>query len=272
MIRFCIVTVTYNAEDCLERTIRSVVGQTYPHVDYVLVDGGSKDGTLSIIERYSSSLTRWISEPDKGIYDGMNKGIAIASRLVEADGQERFVLMLNADDTLYQDTTLAEVASFLEQQPQLPDVFCGAWMIHPEHGRYLQCPGDLTKLPGRFVLNHQATFVKASVLAKNPFELKYKIAGDFRQLSSLYLQGYTFLTSKDIIVSDMIINRGATNDNWKQGVEEGFEVVKQNGCYRRGAKEWLLLRKQVVRLIKRVLPRKASDAFFRWLAVHYKAM
>ena len=75
MIRFCIITVTYNAEDCLERTIQSVIGQTYPHVDYVIVDGGSKDGTLRIIEKYSSSLTRWISEPDKGIYDGMNKGI-----------------------------------------------------------------------------------------------------------------------------------------------------------------------------------------------------
>ena len=272
MIRFCIITVTYNAEDCLERTIRSVVAQTYPHVDYVIVDGGSRDETLRIIVQYGSSLTRWISEPDKGIYDGMNKGIAIASGLCEADGQERFVLMLNADDTLYQPTTLAEVASFLECQPQLPDVFCGAWMIHPEHGRYLQCPGDLTKLPRRFVLNHQATFVKASVLAKHPFDLKYRIAGDFQQLSGLYLKGYSFLTSKDIIVSDMIINKGATNDNWKQGVEEGFEVVKQNGCYHRGDQEWLLLRKSVVRFIKRVLPRKASDAFFRWLAVHYKAM
>ncbi len=272
MICFCIITVTYNAEDCLERTIRSIIGQTYPHVDYVIVDGGSKDGTLRIIEKYSSSLTRWISEPDKGIYDGMNKGIAIASGLSEADGQERFVLMLNADDTLYQATTLAEVASFLEQQPKLPDVFCGAWMIHPEHGRYLQCPGDLTKLPRRFVLNHQATFVKASVLAKHPFDLKYKIAGDFQQLSGLYIQGYTFLTSKAIIVSDMILNKGATNDNWKQGVEEGFEVVKQNGCYHRGEKVWLLLRKYVVRFIKRALPKKASDMFFRWLAIHYKAM
>ena len=272
MIRFCIITVTYNAEDCLERTIRSVIGQTYPHVDYVIVDGGSKDGTLRIIVKYSSSLTRWISEPDKGIYDGMNKGIAIASGLSEADGQERFVLMLNADDTLYQATTLAEVASFLEQQPKLPDVFCGAWMIHPEHGRYLQCPGDLTKLPRRFVLNHQATFVKASVLARHPFDLKYKIAGDFQQLSGLYIQGYTFLTSKAIIVSDMILNKGATNDNWKQGVEEGFEVVKQNGCYHRDEKEWLLLRKYVVRFIKRALPKKASDSFFRWLAIHYKAM
>ena len=145
-------------------------------------------------------------------------------------------------------------------------------MIHPEHGTYLQSPGDLTQLPRRYVICHQATFVKGSVLASHPFDLKYRLAGDFDQLSQLYISGYRFAVYPDIVVSDMILNEGATERNWRASVREGFEVVKRNGQYRMGAESWLVFRKTIVRLIKRLLPRKVSDAFFGWLARHYKAM
>ena len=84
--KFSIITVTYNAEAVLEDTIQSVISQTYHHVEYILVDGASKDGTLSIIDRYRDRITRIVSEPDKGLYDAMNKGIRLAtyaSRCIE---------------------------------------------------------------------------------------------------------------------------------------------------------------------------------------------
>ena len=71
--------MTYNAEKVLEDTIQSVISQTYHHIEYIIVDGASKDGTLSIINRYRSRIHTVVSEPDKGLYDAMNKGIALAS-------------------------------------------------------------------------------------------------------------------------------------------------------------------------------------------------
>ena len=79
--KFSIITVTYNAEKVLEDTIQSVISQTYHHIEYIIVDGASKDGTLSIINRYRSRIHTVVSEPDKGLYDAMNKGDRKSTRL-----------------------------------------------------------------------------------------------------------------------------------------------------------------------------------------------
>ncbi|MEO1436747.1 MAG: glycosyltransferase family 2 protein [Bacteroidota bacterium] len=85
-----VITVVYNGKDLLEGTIKSVLHQTYPHVEYVVVDGNSKDGTQAIIQRYADQIDQWVSEPDKGLYDAMNKGL----RMATGD----FVLFMNAGD------------------------------------------------------------------------------------------------------------------------------------------------------------------------------
>ena len=76
---FSIITVTYNAERWLERTILSVLSQSYPNIEYIIIDGGSTDGTVDIIKKYEERIAYWVSEPDKGIYDAMNKGIQKAT-------------------------------------------------------------------------------------------------------------------------------------------------------------------------------------------------
>ena len=70
-----IITVCYNAVDLIEDTLKSVLNQTYSDIEYIVIDGGSKDGTIDVIEKYESRIARFISEPDKGIYDAMNKGL-----------------------------------------------------------------------------------------------------------------------------------------------------------------------------------------------------
>ena len=103
---FSIITITYNAERWLEQTILSVLSQSYAGIEYIVIDGGSTDGTVEIIRRYASGIAYWTSEPDKGIYDAMNKG------LQRATGD--YVWFINAGDTFYAANTMQQVATLLE--------------------------------------------------------------------------------------------------------------------------------------------------------------
>ena len=91
--RISIITVVYNGASTLEQTILSVLKQTYSRIEYIIIDGGSKDGTVDIIKKYQDRIAYWVSEPDEGIYDAMNKGIRHASG--------DWIYFLGADDILY---------------------------------------------------------------------------------------------------------------------------------------------------------------------------
>ena len=106
MIKFTLITVTYNAGKVLEDTIQSVIFQTYRNVEYIIVDGGSKDNTLEIAAKYRDRISKVISEPDKGLYDAMNKGI----RLATGD----YVCFLNAGDKLHGADTLAKIVDKIQ--------------------------------------------------------------------------------------------------------------------------------------------------------------
>ncbi len=107
-MKVSIITVCYNSAETIENTLISVVSQSYPNIEYILIDGQSTDGTLAIIERYKSKLARVISEPDKGIYDAINKGIQLASG--------ELVGVLNSDDFYINNSVIDEVVKILQQQ------------------------------------------------------------------------------------------------------------------------------------------------------------
>ena len=105
---FSIITITYNAVRLVEQTLLNVLSQSYPNIEYIVIDGGSTDGTVDIIRRYESGLAYWVSEPDKGIYDAMNKG------LQKATGD--YVWFINAGDTLCSSDTVQSVVSRLQKR------------------------------------------------------------------------------------------------------------------------------------------------------------
>ena len=154
--KFSIITVTYNAEKVLEDTIQSVISQTYHHIEYIIVDGASKDGTISIINRYRPHIHTVVSEPDKGLYDAMNKGIALASG--------DYLCFLNAGDCFHEDDTLQQMVHTINGS-ELPDVLYGETAIvdqdrHFLRMRRLSAPETLTwkSFKQGMLVCHQAFF------------------------------------------------------------------------------------------------------------------
>ena len=96
-----VVTVSYNAVDTIERTILSVLNQTYSDIEYIIIDGGSTDGTVDLIKKYADKITYWVSEPDQGIYDAMNKGIDVATG--------EWINFMNSGDSFYRQDVLSSL-------------------------------------------------------------------------------------------------------------------------------------------------------------------
>jgi len=170
-----IITVCYNAEKHIENTIQSVAAQTYPHIQYILVDGGSTDHTLEIIGRHGATVTKLIPGPDQGLYDAMNKGMNAA------DGD--YLLFLNADDQLDTPTILEKIFSSCTGA----DVYYGETIFIDESGvaRGLRSVRTPHRLPARLdwkslqmgmSVSHQAFIIK-SILAV-PFDTRYQVCAD----------------------------------------------------------------------------------------------
>ena len=105
MLKISVVTVCYNAAVSIEQTMLSVLGQSYPDIEYIVIDGGSTDGTVDIIKKYADRLAYWVSEPDKGIYDAMNKGIAAATG--------SYINFMNSGDSFYDNRVVEAVVPYL---------------------------------------------------------------------------------------------------------------------------------------------------------------
>ena len=103
--KISIVTVTYNSARTLEKTVQSIISQSYKDYEYIIIDGGSTDGTLDIIKKYEKHISYWVSESDDGIYDAMNKGI------LQANG--KWIHLLNSDDYYYDSNVLQKVSNVL---------------------------------------------------------------------------------------------------------------------------------------------------------------
>jgi glycosyltransferase involved in cell wall biosynthesis/outer membrane lipoprotein-sorting protein len=174
MIRFSIITVTFNAEQTLERTLASVCGQTYEGIEYIVVDGASSDGTLALIAPYRERIACLVSEPDRGLYDAMNKG------LQQATGD--YVWFINAGDTLPVEDTVARLAASLPAG-ELPDILYGETVLTDSEGhtlgmRRLQAPEALTWQSFRhgMLVSHQAFIVRRTQVPA--FDLRYRYSSD----------------------------------------------------------------------------------------------
>lgn len=223
--KFSIITVTYNAGAVLEDTIQSVITQTYRNEEYIIVDGGSKDHTLDIINRYREHIHTLVSEPDKGLYDAMNKGI----RLATGD----YLCFLNAGDELHEDDTLQLMVHSITGT-ELPDVLYGETAIVDEEGHFLRmrrlsAPEDLNwkSFKDGMLVCHQAFFPRRELA--EPYDLRYRFSADFDWCIRIMKKSHTLHNTHLTLID--YLNEGMTTRNHRASLHERFRIMCRHYGY-----------------------------------------
>lgn len=220
--KFSVITVTYNAEKVLEDTIQSVITQTYHHVEYIIVDGASKDGTLAIIDKYRNRISHVVSEPDRGLYDAMNKGIALATG--------DYLCFLNAGDSFHEDDTLQRMVHSISGN-ELPDVLYGETALvdaqrHFLRMRRLSAPKVLTweSFKQGMLVCHQAFFPRHTLV--EPYDLKYRFSSDFDWCIRIMKKAHTLHNTHLTLID--YLEEGMTTQNRKASLKERFRIMAKH--------------------------------------------
>ena len=222
--KFSIITVTYNAGKVLEDTIQSVVFQTYRNVEYIIVDGNSKDNTQEIIGKYSKHISKMVSEPDKGLYDAMNKGI----RMATGD----YLCFLNAGDKFHEKETLQKIAETLKDK-DLPDVIYGETAIVDEDGNFLHMrrlstPDRLNwkSFKQGMLVCHQAFLAKRELALKYPYDMQYRFSADFDWCIRIMKEANCLHNTRLTLID--YLNEGMTTRNHKASLKERFRIMAKH--------------------------------------------
>jgi len=219
---FSIITVAYNASQWLERTIQSVISQSYSNIEYIIIDGNSTDGTLEIIKKYQPSIARCISEPDNGLYDAMNKGLKLATG--------DYVWFLNAGDTLYSKNTVQEIVNTLGGE-NLPDVIYGETQIIDSQGnllamRRLKAPKKLSWKSFRMgmLVCHQSFIVKRTIAAQ--YDLQYRFTADYDWCIRCMKKASVIFNTH--LVLSRFMEAGLSAENRKESLKERYRIMCEN--------------------------------------------
>ena len=225
-MKISIITVCYNSAETLEKTILSVAGQTYKNIEYIIVDGLSKDKTVSLIQKHQDKISNWISESDKGLYDAMNKGIAMATGDI--------IGILNSDDTFYSDDVLASVAAFHIKNNT--DASVGTIVQHKEEGRVIRTYSSKLwnpeKLKIGFMPPHPSIFFKKELFDKyGVYELGFTIGADYELITRFFLKNkitwkYSGITTTAMLVGGLS-SSGASS--YKLITKEIQKALTMNG-------------------------------------------
>lgn len=167
-MKYSIITINYNNREGLRRTIESVVNQSYKDFEYIVIDGGSDDGSREVLKKYADRISYWVSEPDKGIYNAMNKGIKVANG--------DYLIFMNSGDSFYDQDVLKNVLPYLTA-----DIVHGRLFYDSgrERSVYLHGDPDMQHFLDN-TLNHQSSFISRKLFADTLYDEHYKIVSDWK--------------------------------------------------------------------------------------------
>jgi glycosyltransferase involved in cell wall biosynthesis len=176
-----IITVVFNGEKYLEQTIQSVIKQTYKNIEYIIIDGGSTDNTLSIINKYEGFIAKWVSEPDKGLYDAMNKGIKMSNG--------DLVGMINSDDW-YEIDAVEQVVKSFEKNPQKKIFHADRYDVSSEGERIIKKfnPSSLKFKYYGMTYNHPSMFVSNKIYSEIQYNTELVALSDYEFVLNCFLK------------------------------------------------------------------------------------
>jgi len=221
--KISIITIVFNGADLLEGTIQSVVHQTYQNVEYIIVDGASKDETPSIIKKYEDQISQWISEPDKGLYDAMNKGIKMATG--------DFVWFMNAGDYIMAPDTLQKIVDCYTPQT---DVLFGEVMLVDDDRKHIGTRSEITtqKLPAELswksmncgmVVCHQAFLARRTI---TPFYIENNLTADIDWVIKI-LKKSRANTPTHLVLAEYLMG-GVSKKRHQQSLKDRYQVLRNH--------------------------------------------
>lgn len=242
MDKISIVTVTFNCKKILEKTIKSIISQTYSNIEYIVIDGSSKDGTLDILEKYKNNIDYFISEPDKGIFDAMNKAINVATG--------DWIIFMNAGDIFANENILSQI---FNKDFHDTTVIYGKTNALTNKG--VKIAQNVTPFFKRKTfhkpmgINHQSIFVSLKSPYNIHFNLEYKIAADYCMIKSLYDSGARF-HYVDMAISTVETRDGLSAKNRKIQRDEEAKIC---GIYHTKRYKLYNLKMCLISFIKTIL-------------------
>ncbi|WP_343695590.1 glycosyltransferase family 2 protein [Flavobacterium sp.] len=224
-MKISIITVCYNSASTIEKTIKSVASQTYKNIEYIIVDGNSKDNTIDIIKKHENNITKWISEPDKGLYDAMNKGLALATG--------DLIGILNSDDTFYSVNVIEEIAKFHENNNI--DASVGNIIQHKEDGKVVRIYSSKFWSPEKlrigFMPPHPSIFFETKLFSKfGNYELGFKIGADYELITRFFLKNKISWKYSNITTTAMLVGglSSSGSSSYKLITKEIQKALKMN--------------------------------------------
>ena len=221
--KFSIITVTYNAASEIEPTLQSVIAQTYTNYEYLLIDGGSKDDTVAKAKASGIEFAHIVSEPDKGLYDAMNKGIALATG--------DYLCFLNAGDSFCSADTLQTIVDAIAGEDELPGVLYGETAEVNEQREFvrmrrLQAPDKLTWRSFRhgMLVCHQAFYARRDLAPM--YDLKYRLSGDVDWCIKV-MKRASKLVKVDAVVVNYLQN-GLSLKHHRASLKERFWIMSKH--------------------------------------------
>lgn len=235
-MKISIITVCFNSAKTIEKTILSILEQTYDNIEYILIDGGSTDGTVEIIQSYKSRISGFISEPDKGLYDAMNKGIKLAT------GDT--IGILNSDDLFYNNSVIQDIVNFHSKNDI--DASIGNIVQH-KNGKIVRKYNSINWKPEKlkigFMPPHPSIFFKRELFEKfGYYKLDFISGADYELITRFFLKNN--LTYK---------YSGITTTSMAMG-----------GISSSGFKSYMLISSEIIRLLK------MNDLTFSSIKIHFR--
>ena len=215
-----IVTVVYNGFASLEQTIKSVLNQSYSNIEYIIIDGGSTDGSLDIIKKYEDKIAIYISEPDNGLYDAMNKGIAHAKGLL--------IGLINSDDW-YEQNAVALVVESYNNNPQKKIFYGDKKCVLPNNDSFIRKANNndfLIKYHG-MILNHPTMFIHNDVYKKYSYNTSLSSLSDYQLVLSAYLEDKTSFQYIPALITNYRIGGISARLSLHKSIKENY-IARRN--------------------------------------------